>query len=158
MTEQLEIPPRGTHGRRVTEFFFRLLSPLLAGQVSRYRKKSEPEKMGKVPLVLLTTVGARTGRERTCVLGGFQEEGGDWLVVGSKGGSITHPAWYINLAKKPDNVWLEVGPEKFRVTPELVKGGDYETARRRVISDSPQYSGYWKVTDRLIPIVRLRRA
>lgn len=158
MTEQLEIPPRGTRGRRLTTFFFRLLSPLLAGQVSRYRKKSEPEKMGKVPLVLLTTVGSRTGRERISVLGGFQEAGGDWLVVGSKGGSISQPAWYINLAKNPDNVWLEVGPQKFKVTPELLKGGEYETAHMRVIADSPQYTGYWKVTDRTIPIVRLRRA
>jgi len=154
---KIEIPPRGTRGRRITDFFFRLLKPLAASQVSRYRKSAsaEPPKMGKVPLVLLTTVGARTGRERTSVLGGFEESDGSWLVVGSKGGSATHPAWFINLAKKPDNVWLEVGNRKFKVRPELLKGEEYEAAYRRVVDDSRQYAGYRKVTDREIPLVRL---
>jgi len=157
-TAQIEIPPRGTRGRRVIDFFFRLLAPLSASQISRYRKNAsaEPPKMGKVPLVLLTTVGAKTRRERTSVLGGFEEPDGSWLVVGSKGGSATHPAWFINLARDPDRVWLEVGNRKFQVRPELLKGDKYETAYRRVVEDSPQYAGYRKVTDREIPIVKLR--
>jgi deazaflavin-dependent oxidoreductase (nitroreductase family) len=160
MTEQLEIPPRGTRGRRITEIFFRLLAPLSSSQISRYRKNAsaEPPKMGKVPLILLTTVGAKTGRERTSVLGGFEEPDGSWVIVGSKGGSATHPAWFINLAKNPDNVWLEIGSRKFRVRPELLKGELYEAAYRRVVEDSPQYAGYRKVTDREIPLVRLRAA
>jgi deazaflavin-dependent oxidoreductase (nitroreductase family) len=156
MDPQLEIPARGTRGRRITDVFFRLLSPLAAGQISRYRKSSEPMKMGKVPLVLLTTVGSRTGRERTSVLGGFEEPDGSWLVVGSKGGSISHPRWFINMAKSPDRVWLEVGDRKFKVRPELLKGDTYEAAYERVVNDSPQYAGYRKVTDREIPVVRLR--
>ena len=157
---RIEIPPRGTRGRRITEIFFRLLKPLSASQISRYRKNAsaEPPKMGKVPLVLLTTVGSRTGHERTSVLGGFQEADGSWLVVGSKGGSATHPAWFINLAKDPDRVWLEVGNRKLQVRPELLKGDEYEAAYRRVVEDSRQYAGYRKVTDREIPIVRLRAA
>jgi deazaflavin-dependent oxidoreductase (nitroreductase family) len=160
MTEQLEIPPRGTRGRRITDIFFRLLAPLSSSQISRYRKSAsaEPPKMGKVPLVLLTTIGAKTGRERTSVLGGFEEPDGSWVIVGSKGGSATHPAWFINLAKNPDNVWLEIGSRKVRVRPELLKGELYEAAYRRVVEDSPQYAGYRKVTDREIPLVRLRAA
>lgn len=158
MTDELEISPRGTRGRRITTFFFKLLRPLEAGQISRYRKKTEPQKMGNVPLVLLTTIGAKTGQERTTVLGGFEEASGDWLIVGSKGGSISHPAWFINLAKNPDNVWLEVGRRKFKVTPELLKGDEYEKAYQRVVSESPGYAGYRKVTDRAIPVVRLRAA
>lgn len=158
MTDKLPISPRGTRGRRVTTFFFKVLSPLAAGQISRYRKRAstEPEKMGRVPLVLLTTLGTKTGRERTSVLGGFEEAGGDWLIVGSKGGSISHPAWFRNLANNPDNVWLEVGKRKFRVEPELLKGEEYEEAYRRVVADSPQYASYRKVTDREIPVVRLK--
>jgi deazaflavin-dependent oxidoreductase (nitroreductase family) len=160
MTQQLEIPPRGTRGRRIIDIFFRLLEPLSSRQISRYRTSAsaEPPKMGKVPLVLLTTLGARTGRERTSVLGGFEEPDGSWLVVGSKGGSRTHPAWFINLAKHPDNVWLEVGNRKARVLPELLKGDAYEAAYTRVVTDSPQYAGYRKVTDREIPLVRLTAA
>jgi len=155
---QIEIPPRGTRGRRITDIFFRLLKPLSASQISRYRKNAaaEPPKMGKVPLVLLTTVGSRTGHERTSVLGGFAEADGSWLVVGSKGGSATHPAWFINLAKNPDKVWLEIGNRKVKVRPELLKGEEYEAAYRRVVEDSRQYAGYRKVTDRQIPLVRLR--
>lgn len=158
MTEQLEIPPPGTRGRRVTDFFFRLLKPLAGAQISRYRKNASPEppKMGKVPLVLLTTVGSKTRRERTSVLGGFEQPDGSWLVVGSKGGSATHPAWFINLAKDPDRVWLEVGNRKFHVRPELLKDDEYEEAYRRVVEDSHQYAGYRKITDREIPIVRLK--
>ena len=158
MTAQLEIPPPGTRGRRITEFFYRLLRPLAATQISRYRKSAVPMKMGKVPLVLLTTVGSKTRRERTSVLGGFEEPDGSWLVVGSKGGSATHPAWFINLAKDPDRVWLEVGNRKFQVRPELLKGDEYESAYRRVVEDSHQYAGYRTITDREIPIVRLRAA
>ena len=160
MTEQLEIPPRGTRGRRITDFFFRLLKPLSATQISRYRKSASavPPKMGKVPLVLLTTVGSKTRRERTSVLGGFEESNGSWLVVGSKAGSATHPSWFINLAKDPDRVWLEVGNRKFQVRPALLKGDEYEKAYRRVVEESRQYAGYRKITDREIPIVRLTAA
>ena len=155
-TQQLEIPPRGTRGRRITNVFFRLLRPVAAGQVSRYRKSAQPMRMGNVPLVLLTTVGTKTGRERTSVLGGFEEPDGSWLVVGSKGGSVTHPSWFINLAKKPDNVWLEVGDRRFKVRPELLTGDEYEAAYARVVHDSHRYASYRKITDRNIPVVRLR--
>ena len=154
--QQLEIPPRGTRGRRITGVFFRLLKPLAASQISRYRKSAQPMRMGKVPLVLLTTVGSKSGRERTSVLGGFEEPDGSWLVVGSKGGSATHPSWLINLAKNPDKVWLEVGQRKFKTRPELLTGDNYEAAYDRVVRDSPQYAGYRKVTDRQIPVVRLK--
>lgn len=156
MTDKLPISPRGTRGRRVTTFFFKLLSPLAGVQISRYRKNPEPQKMGGVPLVLLTTVGAKTGHERTSVLGGFEEPNGDWLVIGSKGGSISHPAWFVNLANNPDMVWLEVGRRKFRVEPQLLKGDHYEEAYKRVVADSPQYASYREVTDREIPVVRLK--
>src|SRR5690348_116170 len=154
----IEIPPRGTRGRRITEFFFRLLKPLSASQISRYRKNAsaEPPKMGKVPLVLLTTFGARTGRERTSVLGGFEEPDGSWLVVGSKGGSATHHAGFTTPAKNPNRVWLEIGKRKLKVRPELLTGEQYAAAYRRVVEDSRQYAGYRKVTDREIPLVRLK--
>jgi deazaflavin-dependent oxidoreductase (nitroreductase family) len=158
MTEQLEISPRGTRGRRITGVFFQLLRPFAGAQISRYRNNasSEPPKMGRVPLVLLTTIGAKSGRERTSVLGGFEEADGTWLVVGSKGGSPSHPAWFINLARNPDKVWLEVGKRKFKARAELLKVEEYEAAYRRVVDDSRQYAGYRKITDREIPIVRLK--
>jgi deazaflavin-dependent oxidoreductase (nitroreductase family) len=155
--EQLAIPPKGTRGRRITDLFFKLLRPLAGTQISRYRKaaSAEPPMMNNIPLVLLTTIGARTGVERTSALGALKEDDGSWIVIGSKGGSMTHPAWFINLAKSPDKVWLEVGNRKFHATPELIKGEEYEATYARLVAVSPGYGGYRKVTDREIPLVRL---
>lgn len=74
----------------------------------------------------------------------------------TKGGSISHPAWFVNLANNPDKVSLEVGQRKFHVEPQLLKGDQYEEAYKRVVNDSPQYASYRKVTDREIPVVRLK--
>ena len=124
---------------------------------TRYRKnaKAEPPNMNGIPLVLLTTVGAKTGRERASLLGGVEDEGGSWLVIASKGGASSHPAWFINLAKNPEKVWLEIGNRKVHVRPQLLTGDAYEAGYAKVVARSPQYAGYRKVTDRHIPVVRL---
>ena len=155
--QQLPIPPRGTRGRRWTEILFKLLSPLAGGMTSRYRKNAtaEPPQMNGLPLVLLTTIGARTGRERSSLLGGLEDGAGGWLVIASKGGAATHPGWFINLCKNPDKVRLEVGSRKMHVRPEELAGDAYEAAYASVVAASPRYGGYRKVTDRHIPVVRL---
>lgn len=157
---QLEIPPRGTRGSWAAgTWFFRLVGPIVRLQVSRYRKATSPEapRMMGFPTVLLTTTGARTGREHTHVLGGFPDDQGRWLVVASRGGAPTHPHWFINLAKHPDQVWLEIGNRKLRVRPELLKGAERESALGRIASVAPRYGEYQKKTDREIPIVRLEQ-
>ena len=155
--QPLELPARGTRGSRAPWGLVRYVRPLIKGQIARYRKDAgpEPPKMGPFPLVLLTTVGAKTGQERTQVLGGFNENGDVWLVIASKGGASTHPAWLINLAKNPDKVWLEVGNRKFHVRPTVLKGAELEAAYAKVVETAPRYGGYRTKTDREIPIVRL---
>src|SRR5215467_9385532 len=149
---QLEIPPRGTRGARLPALLLRLLKPLGAGQVARYRKNatSGPQSFRGFPTVLVTTIGAKTGVERTHVLGGFPEKGDSWLVVASNSGAIAHPQWFINMAKNPEKVWLEVGTRKSHVRPEELKGADYEEAYGRIAAASPGYGRYRKVTDREI--------
>ena len=115
-------------------------------------------------LLLLTTVGAKTGQRRRTTLGFFPDStgsgGGDtWLVVASKAGTATHPAWYINMAKNPDKVWAEIGTDQGRVRkvkPESLKGEERERAWQEVVRLSPGYAKYQEQTDRVIPIVRLR--
>jgi deazaflavin-dependent oxidoreductase (nitroreductase family) len=85
-----------------------------------------------------------------------EQEDGTWLVVGSKSGASTHPAWFINLAKNPDNVWLEVGNRKLKVLPSLLKGKERAAALARIAAISPRYAEYQNKTDREIPIVCLR--
>jgi deazaflavin-dependent oxidoreductase (nitroreductase family) len=156
-SQKLEIPARGTRGSRIPWGLLRFMRPMLAAQISRYRKNAgaEPPTMRGNPLVLLTTVGARTGRERTHPLGGFKQNDGSWLVVASKGGASTHPGWFINIAKNPDKVWLEVGNRKFHVRPSLLQGGEYEDAYAKIVAVAPGYGKYRKVTDREIPVIRL---
>jgi len=154
---KLEITPRGTRGSRTPWGLIKYLQPLMRGQITRYRKNAgpEPPKMRGFPLVLLTTVGAKTGQERTHPLGGFPEGDGSWIIIGSKGGDATHPGWFINVAQNPDKVWLEVGSKKFHVRPTLLKGAEREQVFAKVVAQSPGYAKYQKQTDREIPIIRL---
>ena len=157
--DKIEIPPRGTRGARVPGggFLMRLFQPFLRRQVDRYRRTAgpTPPRYLDFPVVLLTTVGARSGKEFTHPVGGFEQADRTWLVVASKSGAATHPNWFINLAKHPDNVWLEVGNRKLKVVPVLLKGKQREDALAHVAAISPRYAEYQKKTDREIPIVRL---
>jgi deazaflavin-dependent oxidoreductase (nitroreductase family) len=109
------------------------------------------------PLLMLTTVGARTGQPRRTVLGHFDDPANPraWVIVASAAGSARHPAWYFNLAKHPDQVWIEVGDTKLKVRPTLLTGAERATAWQRVIAAAPSYADYTTKTDREIPIVRL---
>jgi deazaflavin-dependent oxidoreductase (nitroreductase family) len=160
--KSIEIPPRGTGGARVLwgGALMKLAKPIMGMQISRYRRTSGPKApvMMGFPIILLTTIGARTGQERTHVLGGFPDGEDAWLVVASKSGAATHPAWFINLAKSPDNIWIEVGNRKLRVVAESLKGQARLDALARVAAVAPRYGEYQKKTDREIPVIRLTRA
>jgi deazaflavin-dependent oxidoreductase (nitroreductase family) len=142
------------------KLLMKLFKPLLDMQVSRYRKTTSPEppQMMGFPTVLLTTVGAKTGKERTHVLGGFEDGPDAWLVVASLGGAPTHPAWFYNAAKNPDKVWIEVGNRKLHVNVESLQGEQRKRAFAKVAAIAPRYAGYEKKTDREIPVLRLTPA
>jgi deazaflavin-dependent oxidoreductase (nitroreductase family) len=135
----------------------KIAQPMMNMQVSRYRKSAGPEPtvMMGFPCVVLTTVGAKSGQERTHILGGFNDGDDAWLIVASKGGAPTHPAWYINLANNPDKVWLEAGNRKFKVKPVLVRGAQRDAAMAKISAIAPRYGEYDKKTDRQIPVIRL---
>ena len=135
----------------------RLAKPFMDMQISRYRRTKTPTApiMMGFPTILLTTVGARSGVERTHVLGGFPDGGDTWLIVASKGGAPTHPAWFINLAKNPDKVWIEIGNRKVKVAADSLRGKEREDALARVAAVAPRYAEYQKKTDREIPVIRL---
>ncbi|MGB3352555.1 MAG: nitroreductase family deazaflavin-dependent oxidoreductase [Mycobacterium sp.] len=111
---------------------------------------------GVAPSLLLHTVGAKTGKQRTNTLSYFPDRG-DYLVVASKGGDPKAPGWYHNLKANP-NVEINVGPRRFPVTatPVLPDDPDYARMWQLVNSqNSDRYDGYQKRTSRPIPIVRL---
>ena len=110
------------------------------------------------PTLLLTTVGARTGRTRTKPVAYFPNGDEKWLIVASAAGAARHPAYYVNMAKSPDRIWIEIGRRKLRVKAESLSGASHEEAWRRIASQSPGFQAYQDKTDRLIPIVRLTTA
>ena len=108
-----------------------------------------------LPILHLTTVGARSGLPRTVPLGWFPDGENRWLVVASTGGAARHPDWYVNMAKNPDQVWIQLGKRRVRVRPESLRGAEREEAWQRVVAATPTYGDYQKKTDRVIPVVRL---
>jgi deazaflavin-dependent oxidoreductase (nitroreductase family) len=103
----------------------------------------------------LTTTGARSGQQRQSTVAYFSDGDNVWLIVGSKGGAATHPAWFFNLAKHPDRVWAEIGSKKMKVRPVTLSGEERTQAWRRITQQSPGFADYETKTDREIPVIRL---
>jgi deazaflavin-dependent oxidoreductase (nitroreductase family) len=156
----IEKTPEGTRGTAMPggKLLMKVLEPMAKRHIGAYRKTGGTDRMStmmKFPVVLLTTKGAKSGAERIVALGGFQEGDDSWLIVASKGGSKTHPAWLNNMIKHPDDIWLEVGKRKMKVHAESLRGAERVDAYNRIASLAPQYGKYPKKTDRVIPVIRL---
>ncbi len=109
-----------------------------------------------IPSLLLHTVGAKTGKQRTTSLT-YARDGDDYLIVASKGGDPKAPGWYHNLKAKPD-VEINVGPKRFGVIARPVQPGDPDYDRMWQIvnkNNSNRYIEYQKKTSRPIPVVVL---
>lgn len=113
-------------------------------------------RVGLVPCLLLHTVGAKTGRQRSSTLA-YARDGKDYLVTASNGGAPRSPGWYHNVKADPD-VEINVGPRRFAVTAHPVVQGDPDYDRLwEVVNkvNKGQYARYQQRTSRPIPIVRL---
>jgi len=158
----IRIPPKGTKGTTMPagKLLMRLGKPFIDRQLKKYRNAPGPEqaKFMGFPVVLLTTIGNKTGKEHTHVLGGFPDGKDAWLLIASKGGAATHPAWFINLAKSPDQVWIQAGNRTLRVNVESLQGEEREKAYDRVVAVAKNYAGYRRETDREIPVIRVTAA
>lgn len=107
------------------------------------------------PLMLLTTIGAKTGQPRIAPLM-LVNDGDRLLAVASKGGAPKHPDWYLNLLAHPQ-VTVEVGTEKFTTTARVLTGAEREQAFKRAAEVFPPYAQYQQKTTREIPVIALER-
>jgi deazaflavin-dependent oxidoreductase (nitroreductase family) len=108
------------------------------------------------PLLLLTTVGGKTGKKRETPLAWFPDSwGGRWLIVGSGAGSARHPAWFLNLARNPGEVCIQFGGRTYHVRPRLLAAKERDEAWAMVVRMGPGYRPYQSKTDRQIPLVSL---
>ncbi|MCD9153625.1 nitroreductase family deazaflavin-dependent oxidoreductase [Aeromicrobium duanguangcaii] len=103
-----------------------------------------------VPIIVLTSVGSKSGKLRKTALMRVEHDG-DYAVVASKGGAPDHPAWYWNLVKNP-HVELQDGEVKRDYRARQLEGDEYATWWERSVAVWPDYAEYQKKTDRQIPV------
>lgn len=111
-------------------------------------------------LVVLHTIGAKSGQERLSPVVGFARNGG-WQVVASKGGAPENPAWFHNLVANPSfDIEALVDGEVVTVpvTASVVPDGDWKAAYDSIVAEEAQFGEYLEKTDRQIPVVQLTRA
>jgi deazaflavin-dependent oxidoreductase (nitroreductase family) len=107
-----------------------------------------------VPTLLLRTTGRRSGATRTCGLV-YARDGGDYLVVASKGGADEPPAWLSNLKAKPE-VEIQIGRERQQAISRLVEPSDPDYQRLwKIVNENngDRYIAYQERTERPIPVV-----
>jgi deazaflavin-dependent oxidoreductase (nitroreductase family) len=108
------------------------------------------------PILVLTTKGRQSGEVRQIPII-FARDGDDVILIASKGGAPSHPAWYLNLAAEP-HVQLQIKAEKFDAVASTV---DESPERERLWAEAvkvwPAYDIYQTRTTRKIPVVRLKR-
>lgn len=107
------------------------------------------------PLLLLNTIGARTGMLRVKPVMYLKDQN-RYLVFASKGGYPTNPDWYHNLKAHPE-IKIEVGDETVDVHVEEVLGSERDTLYERQSKLYPQFAEYQRKTKRVIPVMALIR-
>ena len=105
------------------------------------------------PVLLLTTTGARTGRQTTTPLG-FSVDRGQVFVVASKGGAPAHPAWFLNLRANP-SVTVELGPNRYDARAVVAEGEERDRLYAILAADAPTLRAHERKTTRQFPIVVL---
>ncbi|MGT2425551.1 nitroreductase family deazaflavin-dependent oxidoreductase [Amnibacterium kyonggiense] len=102
------------------------------------------------PIIVLTSVGAKSGKLRKTALMRVEHDG-RYAVVASKGGAPEHPTWYWNLVRNP-HVELQDGAVKRDYDARLVTNAEREAWWERAVEAWPDYAGYRTRTDREIPV------
>jgi deazaflavin-dependent oxidoreductase (nitroreductase family) len=145
---------RGTRGARQPRG--RLMIWVNSFMVRRIRGKG-----GKSPMsfnvLILTTTGRKSGRDRTAPVGWFPDGNGNWLIAASANGAVDNPAWYYNLKAAPDTARIEVDGTQIPVTAEQLHGTEREDAWQSIVAAAPRFDKYRVKTDREIPVIRLTR-
>lgn len=111
-----------------------------------------------MPVLLLTTVGRRTGRPHTNVLTYLPHpHGSDLVVIASNGGARRHPDWFLNLQVRPE-VQVEVGSRRMAMRACEAEGPERETLWAQAVRRYGGYAVYQRRTRRRIPVVVLTAA
>jgi deazaflavin-dependent oxidoreductase (nitroreductase family) len=109
---------------------------------------------GYQPICLIKHVGRKTGRTLILpLIYGMVE--GEIVIVASKGGSPTHPAWYLNIAASSE-IEVQVATQAFRATWREPAAAERQRIWNQMVAIYPPYAEYQESTDRLIPLVLMK--
>jgi len=111
--------------------------------------------MAGVPLLLLTTTGAKTGRTLTKPLA-YTRDGDRIVIIASFAGNPHNPPWFHNIVANP-TVTIELGAEKFRVKATVTMGAERQRLFDAQAKQLPVFADYQKKTTRQIPVLSLTR-
>lgn len=149
MTQQAGKRKSGTPGA-----FSRWMQGRMNARVNRKIRGGRSQFMG-MDVLILNTVGRRSGQPRETPVAWFADGEDAWLIVASGGGSM-HPDWYVNLMAHPDRASIELpGRDAVPVTPRRLDGSDREQAWQRIAAAQPRIAKYQSKSDREYPVVRL---
>jgi deazaflavin-dependent oxidoreductase (nitroreductase family) len=106
-------------------------------------------------LLLLTTIGAKSGQVRTNPVA-YTTDGDHIIIMASKGGAPTNPDWYYNLKANPI-VTVELGHEQFQARAVVAEGAERDRLFTQMAEVMPGFADYQRNTDRQIPVIILER-
>src|SRR5690349_6709957 len=107
------------------------------------------------PLLLLTTIGAKSDQPRTTPVM-YLREGDRLFIFASKRGAPTHPDWYHNRVGDPV-VAVEIGDQTYQAIAKPVTGAERDQIYARWAQRYPQFRAYQEQTSRIIPVIKLER-
>jgi deazaflavin-dependent oxidoreductase (nitroreductase family) len=125
--------------------------------IGRFRSSKGTENYWGPKLIILHSIGAKSGATHLNPVVGFRNEQG-WRVVASKGGSPENPAWYHNLRANPSlEIEALIAGEIMTVpvTATEITAEEWPEAYGEIVAEEPQFGDYLTKTDRRIPIFQL---
>ena len=109
--------------------------------------------MGQVEVLLLTSTGRKSGKQRTVPLV-YIRDGSAYVITASAGGAEKHPGWFFNVQSHPQAT-IEVKAKRIPVTAEVAGPEKKPELWTRLVEVAPNFAGYQKRTSRDIPMVIL---
>lgn len=134
--------------------FSRWMQQKMNARMNRKIRGGRGDFMG-MDVLILNTVGRRSGQPRETPVAWFAD-GEDGRLVVASGGGGQHPDWHVNLMAHPDRATIELpGHDAVPVTPHQLEGADREEAWERIVAAQPRYGKYQSKSSREYPVVRL---
>jgi deazaflavin-dependent oxidoreductase (nitroreductase family) len=140
------------------EFNEKAMQQFNQGLIKEFRENGGKAVSGpfvNAPLLLLTTTGAKSGKPFTTPLV-YTKDGDRIVIIASKGGFPTNPAWFHNLTAHPTTT-IELGKEKFQAKATITKDPERQRLFDAQAKVMPNFNEYQKNTTRQIPVIVLER-